>query len=160
MLSRTAPKNLPQENIAYSFVFYGGASLKHFTESDADNELIAMLKINQNSMVVMDRDFDFTSENDELVSENTSTTKDRILQEFGDNCWITQGYTIENYLHDVYRQAHFCDTDGRLKCKGKKVNVANKFKQDFNEFDSSYATNSNLVALIEKIHNIIIEWND
>lgn len=153
-------KNLPQENIAYSFVFYGGASLKHFTESDADNELIAMLKINQNSMVVMDRDFDFTSENDELVSENTSTTKDRILQEFGDNCWITQGYTIENYLHDDYRQAHFCDTDGRLKCKGKKVNVANKFKQDFNGFDSSYATNSNLVALIEKIHNIIIEWND
>ena len=153
-------KNLPQENIAYSFVFYGGASLKHFSgKEDAAQELISIFKINQNSMIVMDRDFDFTDENGELISKKTSVTKDRVLAELANYCWITQGYTIESYLPKAYSETHFCVSDGRLKCKGQKVKIANKFKLDFKEFDSSYDPKSDLTDWIEKVYKIIIKWN-
>jgi hypothetical protein len=76
-------------------MFYGGRLLSHLsTKIDAfDEELIALLKINRNSIVVIDRD-DFSHDDSKL-----NDTKNRINSETQEgNCWITQGREIENYL--------------------------------------------------------------
>ena len=86
------------EGIDYSIMFYGGRLLKHLTgENDSSDEsFINLLRINKNSFVVIDSDRG--KENDEI-----SPTKKRIQKEFGNNCWITDGREIENYLnHSQY----------------------------------------------------------
>ena len=86
------------EGIDYSIMFYGGRLLKHLTgENDSSDEsFINLLRINKNSFVVIDSDRG--KENDEI-----SPSKKRIQKEFGNNCWITDGREIENYLnHSQY----------------------------------------------------------
>ncbi len=80
------------EGIDYSIMFYGGRLLSHLgAESDAD-DLIDLLRLNQNSYVVMDSDKKSTE-------DKVNSTKTRIFDEFGEDwAWITQGREIENYV--------------------------------------------------------------
>jgi ABC-type multidrug transport system ATPase subunit len=82
------------EGVDYNFLFYGGKTLSHFELNDDSSDMISILKINVNSIIVMDSDR--KNEND-----NLNETKHRII----DNCnrenayvWITDGREIENYL--------------------------------------------------------------
>ncbi len=83
------------ENEDYTFLYYGGKNLAHFTaNAEQENELINILLTNRNGVIVMDHDEN--GPNDEIRS-----TKKRIKDEFESRnmyIWITQGKEIENYL--------------------------------------------------------------
>lgn len=83
------------EGVDYSFMFYGGRILSHFDLNDNGDDMISMLKININSIVVMDSDRE--NENDKL-----NDTKKRIINSCDNESskvWITSGREIENYLN-------------------------------------------------------------
>ena len=83
------------ENEDYTFLYYGGKNLAHFTaDSEQENSLINILLTNRNGLIVMDHDEN--SEDDEIRD-----TKKRIKEEFeskGMYVWVTKGKEIENYL--------------------------------------------------------------
>jgi putative ATP-dependent endonuclease of OLD family len=83
-----------KEGVHYSIMFYGGRLLKrvHFLPDFLEQELIPILRINQNAYVVIDRD-------GRNVTAALNETKLRIQKEIGkESCWITLGREIENYL--------------------------------------------------------------
>jgi predicted ATP-dependent endonuclease of OLD family len=83
-----------KEGIHYSILPYGGRVLANFSfDYDyLERELIPLLKINTNAFVVIDKD-------GKKDTDRLNTTKSRIQSEIGsDNCWITAGREIENYL--------------------------------------------------------------
>ena len=93
-LSLVAPEL--KEGLHYSILFYGGRLLANlsFDYEWLAEELIPLLKINHNAFVVIDRD----GESDEVA---LNKTKLRIQEEVGaENCWVTNGREIENYLSD------------------------------------------------------------
>jgi hypothetical protein len=75
-------------------MYYGGKILSNLSiDYDAnDRSQIPSLRINQNAIVIMDRD-------GKRIKPRLNQTKLRIESEVGLNsCWITQGREIENYL--------------------------------------------------------------
>lgn len=81
------------ENTHYTFLYYGGKLLSHYSLED-NQEFINILLTNKNSVLVMDSDK--TSENDDI-----SETKKRLIAEFESNkmmYWLTSGREIENYI--------------------------------------------------------------
>jgi predicted ATP-dependent endonuclease of OLD family len=80
----------------YSIMFYGGRLLSHLCadREKIPDELIRILKINQNAVIVMDSDR-------ERARMHLNRTKQRVKEECersGGICWITDGREIENYL--------------------------------------------------------------
>jgi hypothetical protein len=92
-ISRAAPELI--EGAHYSIMFYGGAILNHLAADDREtSELIELLRINRNIALVMDSD---KKSADALLN----ATKQRIIDELetsGGMSWVTEGYTIENYI--------------------------------------------------------------
>lgn len=92
-LELTAPDLI--ENAHFVIMFYGGALLTHLSASEEDaGELIELLKINRNFAIVIDSD---------RGSEDAPLTaaKQRVITEaqgHGAMVWVTDGYTIENYI--------------------------------------------------------------
>ncbi len=85
-----------KEGFHYSIMFYGGRLLARlsFDHEWFNTEFIPLLRINTNAFVVIDRD-------GERMTPKLNETKKRINKEIGDdNCWITKGREIENYLSD------------------------------------------------------------
>jgi predicted ATP-dependent endonuclease of OLD family len=85
------------EGLHYSIMFYGGKLLSHLTPKDDEsiNEFISLRKLNQNLMIVMDRDKD-------SPTKTINSTKARIkenLVEKPELAWVTCGREIENYLN-------------------------------------------------------------
>ncbi len=102
------------EGLHYSIMFYGGRLLSNlsFENEWFNEEFIPLLKINTNAFVVIDKD-------GKRVNKKLNDTKLRIQKEIGeDNCWITKGREIENYLDSSA-------INSWLKEKGAKPN----FKQ-------------------------------
>ncbi|WP_052181084.1 ATP-dependent nuclease [Alistipes sp. ZOR0009] len=82
------------EGYHYSIMFYGGRLLSNlsFDYDLINKELIPLLKLNNNSFVVIDRD-------GKTINAKLNDTKTRIQNEIGENkAWITKGREIENYL--------------------------------------------------------------
>lgn len=88
------------EGLHYSIMFYGGRLLSHLTVNRANNEgkvpeeLIDLLRINQNAIVVMDSDRS-------KKRARISATKLRISKECDEtksHCWISDEREIENYI--------------------------------------------------------------
>lgn len=82
------------EGLHFIIMFYGGRLLSQlsFSNEKITSDLIPLLKLNRNAFVIMDRD-GFSSNN------KLNETKRRIKLEIGENnCWITKGREIENYL--------------------------------------------------------------
>jgi hypothetical protein len=96
-ISLTAPELV--EGIDYSIMFYGGRLLSHLCLSRDEQglspeELIKLLRINQNSALILDSDRKRTD-------GELNGTKSRIInecKEAGVFCWVTAGREIENYL--------------------------------------------------------------
>lgn len=87
-----------KEGVDYSIMFYGGRLLSHLSlerdGAEGSAELIALLRINQHSAIVIDSDRKKTS-------DPLNATKERVRKECktsGLICWITDGREIENYL--------------------------------------------------------------
>lgn len=86
-----------KEGLHYSIMFYGGRLLSNLTfdYSWFNRDIIPLFKINKNSFIIMDRDG--KTDNSKL-----NDTKERINLEVGhNNCWVTKGREIENYLTDA-----------------------------------------------------------
>jgi len=84
------------EGIHYSVLFYGGSLLRYLSARDpAVDEFVRLPRINRNFAVVIDSDR-------KKPKEHINATKTRVRREVseyaGYDAWITQGYTIENYV--------------------------------------------------------------
>jgi hypothetical protein len=93
------------EGVDYSIVLYGGKdNLGHLSavreedsasaEDGGSDELLNILRVNQNAVVMIDSDR-------QQLGEALSTEKQRILDECeasGVLCWVTDGREIENYV--------------------------------------------------------------
>jgi hypothetical protein len=162
-------KEMPKENIDFSFVFYGGAMLSHFTIEPSAN-LIEIFKINLNSIVIMDRDLDFfTLANGQASAKHPTNAKGKIFNNLnleennGRYCWITQRYTIESYLPLNFRRKYYKYDAKTRRLKPSttisKVNVAKKFQSACVDFNKSYVANSDLPTRIDQLYNAIVAWN-
>jgi len=151
-------KEIPIENVHYAFLPYGGAMMKHFSADDSDS--INVLMINKNSVFLADKDNDYKGD-DSLrpILIKPGSYKETIRKTLP--TWITQGYTLENYLPKAVFNATFEITDGitKLKPGHSKVKAAYKFEQQVKDFSSSYAHRSNLPQLIEWLWTFIESWN-
>jgi putative ATP-dependent endonuclease of the OLD family len=83
------------EGIHYTIMFYGGRLLSHLSMTKKEfltDKFIELLRINRNSMIIIDRDG--------ISSQSQiNDTKKRINHETKKgNCWITKGREIENYI--------------------------------------------------------------
>lgn len=157
----------PLENVDYSFSFYGGASLSHFTLNETD-DFIDMLSINRNSVIVMDCDKDFTVDDfGDLVCVNASLAKARILDRVASwnqkraFTWITDGYTIESYLPTKILNQHFITNNRRLVLKEhrKKSNVAAQYTENYKVFKDCAGLLPHLTFHIKRLLENIREWN-
>ncbi len=82
-----------KEGKDYQCVFYGGRLLNNLT-FDEEEDLINLLKVNRNSIILIDSD-------KENGPASLNDTKKRICEEASKNkimCWITKGREIENYV--------------------------------------------------------------
>lgn len=84
------------EGVHYSLLFYGGRLLSHLSADDpAVAEFIALPRINRHFAIVIDSDR-------AKSGTKINTTKLRVKKEVeaasGREPWVTQGYTIENYV--------------------------------------------------------------
>ncbi len=83
------------EGAHYSIMFYGGVLLSHLTADDEEvDDFVNLLRLNRNLALVIDSDR--SSADDDL-----NETKLRVIGELGAidaTAWVTEGYTIENYL--------------------------------------------------------------
>ncbi|WP_282781160.1 AAA family ATPase [Nocardia sp. CC201C] len=92
------------ESIHYSIMFYGGALLSHLTAEDdpSIDDFINLAAINRRLAIVMDSDKKSQSA---LIND----AKRRVLSELASKeafGWVTEGYTIENYIpRPVLREA-------------------------------------------------------
>lgn len=150
--------NAPIENVHYVFVPYGGAMLKHYSAESSDT--IQALMINKNSIFIADRDndYDMTTPSNPVL-RRAKTAKEAIRQTLP--TWITEGYTIENYLPEFVLNKFFDVTANKTTLnKGKKkMEVAAYFEHTISEFKGSYNPDLNLLAMVEFIINHISAWN-
>jgi len=165
----------------YSIMFYGGRLLSHLcAERDkVPDELIHILRINQNAVVVMDSDR-------KQPRARLNRTKRRVRDECehsGGICWVTDGREIENYLPErvvvaaceelvgkqitiaIEQYDKFEDTLSQALKKARaknldysadKVKYARKFVQHFELAD----LDNQLRKRIEEIVARINHWNE
>jgi hypothetical protein len=83
------------EGIHYSIMFYGGRLLNHLTPDDPDvDDFISLRRLNRQIAILIDADR-------ETSRSQLSATKRRVRKGFDEGngfAWITDGYTIENYV--------------------------------------------------------------
>ena len=112
--------NTIKEGKDYQCVFYGGKLLSHLSFDEDIDELINLLKVNRNSIILIDSD-------KKKEKERINTTKARIKKECEANnimCWITKGREIENYITaDIIKES--------LNLESKKVFNKNDDIKDF-----------------------------
>lgn len=90
------------EGVDYSFIFYGGRLLSHFDLKNQSEDFISMLKININSIIVIDSDKesydDYLNETKKRIIDSCKSRKSKV--------WVTDGREIENYLdQDLLRES-------------------------------------------------------
>jgi hypothetical protein len=165
----------------YSIMFYGGRLLSHLC-ADRDkvpDELIHILRINQNAVVVMDSD-------QKQAGAHLGKTKRRVREECkrsGGICWVTDGREIENYLpervivaaceelvekqikisigryekfEDALSQALKTARAKRLDYAGDKVKYARKIVQHFGIDDMEKPLRKHIERIVAKIKS----WNE
>jgi hypothetical protein len=114
------------EGIHFSIMFYGGGLLRHLTPDDpntraltpehqaeAIDEFISLRRLNRNLAIVIDSD-------KTKAHSPLNSTKVRVRQAFDDSdgpghAWITDGYTIENYVPRDLLEAAFEATHPRMQ---------------------------------------------
>lgn len=166
-----------QEGLHYSIMYYAGRLLSNLTFDFEwfKKEIIPLLRINTNAFVLIDKD-------GKTINSKLNETKERISAEIGnDNCWITKGREIENYLKDDsvikwLKNKHNCtsnfknDINTKLEDNILKSNKTIKLK--YNLSKTAYSSeitefidkdSFNVLDLKEKLEQLILkikEWND
>jgi hypothetical protein len=84
------------EGVHYSILFYGGRLLAHMSATDpAVEEFIGLPRINRNFTIVIDSD---RRKAGKPINATKLRVKGEIERASGHAPWVTQGYTIENYV--------------------------------------------------------------
>ncbi|KHT59966.1 hypothetical protein RJ44_06935 [Alteromonas macleodii] len=151
-------KNFKFESLSFEFAFYGGSTLTHFGIGD---ELIDMLKINQNLAVIIDNDNEFHRPNDSFLCTNKEKVYRAYNKSRNSSAWVTHGYTIESYLPDGFRSTFFrYNEDGRLiKTSGySKPQIAGKYVK-LKASEKLLKDNPELLVLIRELFERIVSWN-
>ena len=142
-----------REGLNYSIMFYGGKLLSHlsFDYEWFNKEIIPLLKINTNAFVVMDRD-------GKTITANLNNTKIRINNEIGeDNCWVTNGREIENYLSNniirnwlksKYGYETIFENEKNTKLEDNIINCSSKMKIIYNQNKTLYS--SEIIEFIDR----------
>lgn len=165
--------NTLKEGKDYQCVFYGGKLLSHLSFEEDINELVNLLKVNRNSIIMIDSD-------KRTERERINTTKSRIKTECEENnimCWITKGREIENYISsdiilnslekdsnevfgnfdDIKDYLNRIEDELGTKFESNKVGYAKKFINDMNIENCR-----NILDLdnnMKKVTRIIKNWN-
>ena len=119
-----------EENVHYTFMYYGGKLIAHYTcldDQTAQNEMINVLLTNRNSAIIMDSDI-------KANGGELNKTKKRIIEEFGEErfVWVTCGREIENYISkNALNRLFECD-------KFRQINKFKDFKDYIKKYDSSF----------------------
>lgn len=165
------------EGYNYSIMFYGGRLLSNlsFDYDIINHDLIPLLKLNNNSFVVIDRD-------GKTINPKLNETKARIQKEIGENnTWITKGREIENYISNDALQKWLkfdysitCTFDNSANTKledsiSEIGKAADKIKYNLNKnkyaneivqhIDSTNFNNLDLKANLENLISKIKNWN-
>ena len=140
--------NTLKEGKDYQCVFYGGKLLSHLSFEEDIEELVNLLKVNRNSIIMIDSD-------KKQERGRINSTKVRIKQECESNNimnWITEGREIENYISadiikkslekeseeefnrydDIKDYLNKIERDLGTKFEANKVGFAKKFISDMN----------------------------
>ncbi len=157
--------NVFKEGFHYSFQYYGGRVLSHYSLSDIEfKEFLNMLFINRNGFIVMDSDMSKSYQTSDLRQ-----TKQRIIEEAEKTkvgYWITAGREIENYLsnsvlgkfagNNITRNRYnkidsYCDKYKDKITDSRKITEL----MDKQELESNY----DLSDKIKELAEIIRKWN-
>ncbi|RZI60890.1 MAG: ATP-binding protein [Rubrivivax sp.] len=145
------------ENVHYSFSFYQGSCLSHYSgtawgsslddtdgpdddssvssaeEQEDVRELIDLLALNRNAAICMDQDCDFTVDcfGDLVPATKLGHNKMRVIDELRGAAnpvvHITSGYTIEAYVSQLMPKKFLSYVNGRAVVGGNKVQQAIRF---------------------------------
>lgn len=157
----------PAQGIDYVFVGYGGAVLKHLGVNNPDAAL-DLSKISRNFVVVMDRDLDFTGqEEDDTIQAIRDTPKSRLCRElnaFGSTnnfTWITHGYCIEAYTPRSFVTHYFNTHGGRFIVKSRsKIDIATLYTEKYTNWKQCSDTLIDLEYYMERLYRAITAWQD
>lgn len=131
------------EGAHFSIMFYGGGLLNQLTVNEEPNDFINLLKLNRNLAIVIDSDK--TSPQKRL-----NATKRRIIEEveaIGALSWVTEGYTVENYVpNSIIQQA----VNDEYPSKTYPIED-NKYKSPLGEKFTGVTTKPNKVAVARKV---------
>ena len=166
-------ENTIKEGKDYQCVFYGGKLLSHLSFEDDIDELVNLLKVNRNSIIIIDSD-------KKNQNGRINETKKRIREECNANnmmCWITNGREIENYIStDIIKNSlekdsnkvfekyedikdHLNKIENKLgtKFESNKVGYAKKFIKNMNleNCKDMLDLDNNMKKVVKKIK----EWN-
>ncbi|NEJ17747.1 AAA family ATPase [Rhizobium leguminosarum] len=151
------------EGLNYQIAFYGGALLKYLTLFDAKDGIGD--RVSRNAFVIMDADLDATDgEIDASTAKGTLLAEAKqIAAQNADGksrevpAWVTQSYTIENYLPPAYDQ-WLKTVDERTKIVGRKITLADRFRTGGHGWEDSFRQGSDLPAKIEALFAEIEAW--
>jgi hypothetical protein len=115
---------------------------------------------------VIDQDLDFELDaKNEFVCKKPKSAKGRVLEALRKiNCkacygWITDGYTIESYLPDEFRNKYFQYKDGRLVLGSRsKMEVAAMYANKFCSIEGCSNDSRKLMQHVGKIYEAIFTW--
>jgi hypothetical protein len=153
------------EGINYQIAFYGGALLKYLTLEDHGSlggNLVSIRALNRKFYVLIDRDNDSF----EASNEGKENSKHRLRNEaeaFASGhrsvppIWITQHYTIEDYLPAIFGR-WIKKVDDRTRIVGKKVILADRFRLAEMSWRECFRDGSDLPIRIEQLFREIAFW--
>lgn len=147
-----------QEGLHYTFQYYGGTLLGHLSTEYPDTEVsdqkLSILTLNPNFFFLMDSDQTKPYKTKDLVKRQRSMIS--ALNKIAPNLfWITDGYTIENYLPDsILNVGQFQNPKSKIKMS--KVDFAQKHVDEITglNFDR-YGLSKRMDNLIKTINS----WN-
>ena len=155
------------EGLDYSFQYYGGKLLAHYTLDDDLEEFVNVLDINRNAYVVLDSDWKDDSRG--WATSDLAPRKKRIIQECESKnipYWISSGVEIENYIPDSVWTSY---SGSNIKL-GSHENITDKISKYNQKALESHKvaellekslidTDEELIEVISKISESIETWN-
>lgn len=157
---------MPQEGKDYQIFYYGGSSLNYLQadmkgviwqeKPEVLNSRINILRLNLNSIVIMDRD-SYGSGSTDTKIQNANANKQRVLDFCIDNClfcWMTAEQQIENYLPS----SASCFYKGKLS-KTYRKNKVHRAGEIVKKLDKILFNKLDLEEKLKEVVEVIKSWN-
>ncbi len=155
-----------KENVDYTFLYYGGRLLAHYSAGTDPKDFIDTLLTNRNSAILIDSD---KKGEDQEIND----TKKRIIDEFQKSnsfYWVTKGREIENYiskdaLNRKYAESNLSQIDTFSDFKDYIKGLEPSFENKKVEFAKSLSFEKgdlkilDLEAKVDELVKMIKKWN-